>query len=68
MPLSAATTDTVTFELEDRRNALDRVLLHFSHLEKETKRLKNAPAEMIQYGWDDSDGFGSVDDDEIPFT
>ena len=30
---------TVTFELEDRRNALDRVLLHFSHLEKETKRL-----------------------------
>ena len=39
MPLSAATTDTVTFELEDRRNALDRVLLHFSHLEKETKRL-----------------------------
>ena len=39
MPLKAATTDTVTFELEDRRNALDRVLLHFSHLEKETKRL-----------------------------
>ena len=31
--------DTVTFELEDRRNALERVLLHFSHLEKETKRL-----------------------------
>ena len=29
----------MTFELEDRRNALDRVLLHFSHLEKETKRL-----------------------------
>lgn len=39
MPLKAATTDTVTFELEDRRNALERVLLHFSHLEKETKRL-----------------------------
>lgn len=31
--------ETVTFELEDRRNALERVLLHFSHLEKETKRL-----------------------------
>ena len=32
-------TRAVTFELEDRRNALERVLLHFSHLEKETKRL-----------------------------
>lgn len=32
-------TDSVTFELEDRRNAMERVLLHFSHLEKETKRL-----------------------------
>ena len=30
---------SVTFELEDRRNALERVLLHFSHLEKETIRL-----------------------------
>ena len=39
MPLKAAAKDTVTFELEDRRNALDRVLLHFSHLEKETRRL-----------------------------
>ena len=39
IPLKAAATDTVTFELEDRRNALDRVLLHFSHLEKETRRL-----------------------------
>ena len=37
--LPAAGMDTVTFELEDRRNALERVLLHFSHLEKETKRL-----------------------------
>ena len=37
--LNAAATDSVTFELEDRRNALERVLLHFSHLEKETKRL-----------------------------
>ena len=26
-------------ELTDRRNALERVLLHFSHLEKETRRL-----------------------------
>ncbi len=39
MALKEASEDTVTFELEDRRNALERVLLHFSHLEKETKRL-----------------------------
>ena len=39
MRLKEAITDTVTFELEDRRNAMERVLLHFSHLEKETKRL-----------------------------
>lgn len=31
--------ETLVFELEDTRNALERVLLHFSHLEKETKRL-----------------------------
>lgn len=29
----------MTFELVDRRNALERVLLHFSHLEKETERM-----------------------------
>lgn len=33
---------TVTFELEDERNALDRVLLHFSHLKKETRRLNES--------------------------
>lgn len=38
-PLPDAPTSTVTFELVDRRNALERVLLHFSHLEKETVRL-----------------------------
>ncbi len=38
-PLPEAASETVTFELEDRRNAMERVLLHFSHLEKETKRL-----------------------------
>lgn len=37
--LAEAEESSVTFELEDRRNALSRVLLHFSHLEKETKRL-----------------------------
>lgn len=39
IPLKAASSKTITFELEDRRNAMERVLLHFSHLEKETKRL-----------------------------
>lgn len=38
-PLPEADMEQVTFELTDRRNALERVLLHFSHLEKETKRL-----------------------------
>ncbi len=37
--LPSAETTAVTFDLEDRRNALERVLLHFSHLEKETMRL-----------------------------
>ena len=32
-------TATLTFELTDRRNALERVLLHFSHLKKETEKL-----------------------------
>ena len=31
--------ERLVFELTDRRNALERVLLHFSHLEKETERL-----------------------------
>lgn len=35
--------------------------------EPESKRLKNAPAEMIQYGWDKSDGFMDADLNEIPF-
>lgn len=29
------------FELYDKRNALERVMLHFSHLEKETQKLSN---------------------------
>lgn len=39
MPLREVEKASLTFELEDRRNAMERVLLHFSHLEKETKRL-----------------------------
>lgn len=37
--LREAPKRTVTFVLEDRRNAMERVLLHFSHLERETKRI-----------------------------
>lgn len=33
---------SLTFELVDERNALERVLLHFSHLQKETERLDDA--------------------------
>ena len=33
---------TLTFDLTDRRNALERVLLHFSHLQKETEKLDDA--------------------------
>ncbi len=40
LPVRKPDTVSVTFELEDRRNALERVLLHFSHLEKETVRLE----------------------------
>ena len=45
--LREPTLDTVTLELEDRRNALERVLLHFSHLEKETKRLDRTHYRVI---------------------
>ncbi len=38
-PYHRGKTSRLTFELVDRRNALERVLLHFSHLEKETERL-----------------------------
>lgn len=34
-----AARQTVTFELVDQRNALERVLLHFAHFEKQAKRL-----------------------------
>ncbi len=39
MPLRAMKEKSLNFELVDDRNALERVLLHFSHLRKETKRL-----------------------------
>lgn len=39
LALRPSKMETLVFELEDQRHALERVLLHFSHLEKETKRL-----------------------------
>lgn len=52
---------------KDRHNGHMDVFIPLWY-EKETKRLKNSPAEMVQYGWDDSDGFASVEEDDIPFT
>lgn len=39
LKLKKETRESVTIELTDFRNAKERVLSHFSHLEKETKRL-----------------------------
>lgn len=38
--------DTVVLHLTDERNALERVMLHFSHLEKETRRLEDGRYEV----------------------
>lgn len=38
--------DTVVLHLTDERNALERVMLHFSHLQKETRRLEDGRYEM----------------------
>jgi len=39
----------LTFELTDTRNALERVLLHFSHLQKETERLDETHYRVTLY-------------------
>ena len=39
-PLRMATQKSVTLEVVDRRNAPERVLLHFAHFEKEAERLE----------------------------
>ena len=44
----------VIFELFDRRNALERVLLHFAHFEKEVERIEEDRYKVtIQYDTDD---------------
>lgn len=40
---------SVTLELIDERNALERVLLHFSHLEKEAKKLDSTHYQITLY-------------------
>ena len=45
---------TVVFELTDRRNALERVLLHFAHFEKEAERLDDKLYRIsVEYDEDD---------------
>lgn len=47
-------TREVTFLLHDQRNALERVLLHFSHFEKETVRLEEKLYEVkLRYDKED---------------
>lgn len=45
---------TVTLSIWDERNALERMLLHFSHLEKETKKI-NAHQYLMKLTYDASD-------------
>jgi hypothetical protein len=47
-------TETISLELVDDRNALERAMLHFSHLEKETRRLdENRYSITLCYDADD---------------
>lgn len=50
-------TQSLTMELTDERGALERVLLHFSHLEKETKRLDETHYQItLHYDKNDETG------------
>lgn len=42
-------TKELTMQLHDERNALERVLLHFSHFEKETRRLSDGSYQIKLY-------------------
>lgn len=46
MPMPEVKRDTVVLRLTDERNALERVMLHFSHLQKETRRLEDGRYEV----------------------
>ncbi len=54
-PLRPLEEKMLSFELTDERNALERVLLHFSHLRKETKRLDRKRYLVTLY-YDSQDG------------
>ena len=48
-PLQPAIEQKLCFELVNDRNALERVLLHFSHLRKETKRIDRKHYQVTLY-------------------
>lgn len=45
--------ETVVFELYDQRNALERVLLHFAHFEKEAEKIEDRYRVTLHYDQDD---------------
>lgn len=46
--------DSVTFELIDKRNALERIMLHFAHFEKEAERIDDKRYKVtVRYDKDD---------------
>ena len=46
--------DSVTFELIDKRNALERIMLHFAHFEKEAERIDDKRYKAtVKYDKDD---------------
>ena len=49
MPGRTPAEQALRFELTDHRNAMERVLLHFSHLRKETKRLDEKHYQVTLY-------------------
>ena len=52
--IEKAKNETVVFELFDKRNALERVLLHFAHFEKQVEKLEDKKYKVtINYNRDD---------------
>ena len=49
MPRQVPAEQVLRFELTDHRNALERALLHFSHLRKETRRLDEKHYQVTLY-------------------
>ena len=54
LPMPKEHTEELTIVLRDERNALERVLLHFSHFEKETRKLEDGSYQMkLRYDRED---------------